>query len=209
MHLSLAEVVMIVLAAGQLIYAALDYRSRTAPMQINQTSQHRHPTLIIALFMLLTWAAVAFEYVDRNYLHAQQTYVEYMQAWGLSGNSYLTQVDTKLLLQYSGEYKLGLIIRVPYADRDRMIDTVIEKSGLYTITGDVVVLAHPSSNILRFLPNQATPVEYTLILVPSKFTVEHISSLNDVEHIGGRILATHAQIIPISEPLIAVPSGGK
>jgi hypothetical protein len=102
-----------------------------------------------------------------------------------------------------------LVIRVPYADRDRMTDTVIEKSDLYTITVGSVVLAHLSSNILRFQIDQDNWIEYTLILVPSKFTVAHISCLDDVEHIGGRILAMNAQSIPKSASQAAIPSQGK
>ena len=211
MHPSLVEVVMIVLTVCQLIFAALDYRSRAAAMQINQTSQHRHPTLIIALFMLLTWAAVAFDYVDRHYLSVPQP-EDYIQEYGVKGVdnvvSYIIKVNTKQLLQYSEAYKLAFVIRVPYADRDRMTDTAIEKSGLYTITGSTIILAHPSSSILRFAINQVNPIEYTLILLPSKLTIEQISSLGDVEHIGGRILATSAIMFPISGPPAATPSHG-
>jgi hypothetical protein len=90
-----------------------------------------------------------------------------------------------------------------------MTDTVIEKSGLYTITDGGVILAHPSPNTLRFIVNQVNAIEYTLILVPSKITVEQISSLGDVEHIGGRILATMMQIIPIGGPPAVAPSQSK
>src|ERR1700732_4098302 len=98
MHPSLVEVVMIVLTVCQLIFAALDYRSRAAAMQLNQASQRRHPTLIIALFMLLTWAAVAFDYVDRHYLSVPQP-EDYIQEYGVKGVdnvvSYIIKVNTK------------------------------------------------------------------------------------------------------------------
>ena len=123
--------------------------------------------------------------------------------------SYIMKVNTKQLLQYSEAYKLAFVIRVQYADRDRMTDTAIEKSGLYTITDSTIILAHPSSYTLRFAINQINPIEYTLILIPSKLTIEQISSLGDVDHIGGRILATGLIMFPIGGPPAATRSQGK
>ncbi|MGC2222791.1 MAG: hypothetical protein WA624_10685 [Methylocella sp.] len=150
----------------------------------------RQQIIIPAAVMM---AAVAFVYADRRYSH--EPHDECIQAYGFNpanGISFMT-VDTKSLLQYSDSHKLAFIIRVPYTDRDRMTDTVIEKSGLYTITNGLVKLAHMPSNILRFQPEQDNWLEYTLILVPSKFTIENISCLADVEHMGGKILAASAR----------------
>jgi hypothetical protein len=175
----------------------------------------RQQIIIPAIFMIITLAAVAFNYADRHYLSVPQTHEACIQEWmvkatkGVDGFSYIMKVNTKQLLQFSEAYKLAFIIRVQYADRDRMTDTAIEKSGLYTIADSTVILAHPSSKILRFAINQVNPVEYTLILFPSKLTIEQISSLGDVEHIGGRILATSLIMFPMGGPPAATRSQGK
>jgi hypothetical protein len=168
---------MIALAAGQLIYAALDYRNRAASME---TNQRRHPTLVIALFMLFTWAAVAFDIYDRN----------------CPSENYQMTINTPLLQQYRNDHKLMLLVRAVFADVDRMSDTKIEKSALYSIPiGDPLTLALVSTGKMKVAALQATQVEYDIILLPSSVSHDRVTMLSDVEPLGGKILATAGQML--------------
>jgi hypothetical protein len=192
MHLSLAEGVMIALAAGQLIYAALDYRNRAASME---TNQRRHPTLVIALFMLFTWAAVAFDIYDRNC--PSENYQMIIANLGNSPpRTYFMTINTPLLQQYRNDHKLMLLVRAVFADVDRMSDTKIEKSALYSIPiGDPLTLALVSTGKMKVAALQATQVEYDIILLPSSVSHDRVTMLSDVEPLGGKILATAGQML--------------
>jgi hypothetical protein len=139
------------------IYAMLTYhrpRGQAVDKQnTSVTTLSRSQSIIPITLALVAWGAVAFNYADLHYLSVPPTPGDYIQEYGVhgvnGGVSYIMKVNTKQLLQYSEAYKLAFVIRVQYADRDRMTDTAIEKSGLYTITDSTIILAHPSFRIER------------------------------------------------------------
>jgi hypothetical protein len=156
---------MIVLACGQLIYAALDYRNRAATMQINQISRRRHPTLVMALFMVFTWAAVAFDIYDRN--SQPENYQMIVESYGNQPpKTYFMNVNTSLLQQYRNDHKLMLLVRAVFADVDRMSDTRIEKSAIYSIPGAQLTLALVGTGKMKLVALQVTQVEYDVIMLP-------------------------------------------
>jgi hypothetical protein len=74
-----------------------------------------------------------------------------IQGYGETAGALFAAVNSAPLLKYRDHFKMMLIIEVPYADIDKMTDTAIEKSGLYTITGEVTQMAVTSIKNLRMV----------------------------------------------------------
>ncbi len=113
-----------------------------------------------------------------------------------------SELDTKPVVSRKITDRLLYIVRLGYDNIDRMSDTAIEKSILYTIDGSsfrmsIVVQLNP----MRLRVNPAHPavnVEHNVVIIPSTFSTGQINSLSDVEQLGGRILATRRQVVPFS-----------
>jgi hypothetical protein len=94
-----------------------------------------------------------------------------------------------------------LIKDMPYSNIDRMTDDAIEKSAMFTITGDTTTLAisSPAPGHLRIVipPNYKVGddinalIDYNLVVIPNNAPIEQIKSLSDVERLGGKIITTH------------------
>lgn len=162
--------------------------------------------LIVGILALLSWCAVAFDYYERH-RSRDFAYAEVVNRWGINSPlSYYLEANTKPLSEFKSTYKLMLLLRVPFGDVDRITDKTIEKSGLYTITGTAVMLLHASTGNLKFVPLQPTPVEFNLILLPSKISPDQIFSIEDVEHVGGKVLAATSTNLVGGPPQIPPPN---
>ena len=72
---------------------------------------------------------------------------------------------------------------------------MIEKSEAYTLEGDTIVLQHQSEQKLRFVVGQPNIVEFDLVLVPARVSLNDIASLSDVTNSGGKILGSVPQVL--------------
>lgn len=177
---------------AQAAYAALTYhRDRKAVMQNNPATQPRRPIVIIGIFMLLTWAAVGFDYLNRPAAPEAQ-----LVSYGVSGPKELVAIAQLAKWQNYRDYKGVLITRTVYADRDRMTDDWIAKSIGYTIDGPNIALAAITNNQMRFTLGTTNFIEYNFVVIPQDKSPDQIRSLGDVSRLGGRILATMAQGVP-------------
>ncbi|MEZ0220346.1 MAG: hypothetical protein ACAH22_08630 [Tardiphaga sp.] len=142
------------------------------------------PIVIVAVLAVVSWGAVAFDYFDR---HSRPfAYSAVINQWGIAAPlNYYLEANTSALSEYKATHKLMLILRVPFAEFDRMTDKNVEKSGLYSISGGPVMMAHPTSGKLRFVPLTPTPVEFDLVLLPNGISAEQVGSLADVEMLVG------------------------
>lgn len=94
-----------------------------------------------------------------------------------------------------GRFKLMMIARVANGAVDRITDTGIEKSPLYTITGEPVTIFHQGTGKLRF-PIGDSYVELNLVTVPVAYTADQITCLADVLNLGGQIPAARITFHP-------------
>jgi hypothetical protein len=141
---------------AQAIYAALTYhRDRSAVMHADSAKQPKRPILIIGIFMLLTWAAVGYDFYDRRHF-SDEMRPSAVLGYGYNNPSsnYYMDVDTKQLEQYGDSNKLVLIVRVVYANIDRMTDKVLCKSGVYSIDGQRIKLVAPGTALRSSLQNR-------------------------------------------------------
>jgi hypothetical protein len=183
------------------IYAMLSYhRSKVAAM--SETREWR-PRMVLAGLAFVAWGAVAFGYYDRHYGSSSETAIDafsLVHEWGTKPeNTFYLTANTKPLLNYKAKYKLVLILRGMFSTIDRMTDTAISKSAPYTITGDKVILAK-SNPLLNGHPGE-NYIEYDLVMIPLDFSEAQITSLADVERIGGKILAS-----PVASQMAKAPN---
>lgn len=186
-------------------YAGLSYhRSR------NLKTQGNLKVLITVNFaiVLAAWAAALY---NNNY---NKTYNDspdrFMISWGLTPQrAYFSIINGKLIQQYAKNNKVVLIVRVGYADKDKLTDEEIEKSASYGIANDVEILAHPPSMRLKFLVGLPNSLEFNIALIPNNVSPDRILSLSDVELLGGKLLASAAMNIDgeatQGAPVSAVP----
>jgi hypothetical protein len=186
------------LAVGvaQVLYAALTYhQDRRAVVENNPAKQPRRPLFLIAGFTILTWAAVAFDYFTRPDFPPAQ-----ILTYGIDGpQQFHIDVQFRRWEDLKNERAM-LITRVAYADKDRMTDEWIAKSTPYTIEGPQLRLVAITHTEMRFASGALNPVEYNLAVLPSSVRPEQIKSLGDVPQLGGKVLATSTQIIPVGQP---------
>jgi hypothetical protein len=127
---------------------------------------------------------------------------ELVEEWGRHAGSLFVLVNSQLLREYKDNFKMMLILNVPYTDTDRMTDTAIEKSEMFIITGEPTYISVPllPKHKFRVVPPPNINVKagdvvsvmmnFNLVVVPNNSSAEQIRSLSDVERVGGKILST-------------------
>jgi hypothetical protein len=184
------------------IYAILTYHARkgatmSSPGAFSQKAAQLvsiptwRPVALVAICALFAWGAVLYD----KFIQSSELPDTYAEGWTASPPVYLMQVNTKPLTRFKDDFKLMTLARVNFVDRDPMTDTVIEKSGLYTITGNTISIGFNSINVLRFAVLQPNTVQLFLLLIPKNSSPDNVKSLGDVEKIGGKILTVRAQVI--------------
>jgi hypothetical protein len=131
-----------------------------------------------------------------------------IQSWGHTGNALYMTVNSRKLWDYKEKFKMMLVIEIPYSNVDRITDTAIDKSTAFTITGDAVNVAALLTSPTHLRPPNNNPsqisvmVEFNLVLIPNDLRPEQITSLADVQRLGGKIVATRSRDVSvILEPL--------
>ena len=121
-----------------------------------------------------------------------------MLGWGRAPDSYYAFVNSHALLEYKDTFKFMLILSVPYSDVDRMTDTRIAKSKMFTITGDTIMIGIPITQ----LPRVSAPsgkkigdtfdatIMYNIVVLPKNNSEDLIKSLADVGNSGGKIVGS-------------------
>jgi len=198
-------------------YGALTYHrpKATATSELSITSKARQTPPWPIVLVLIAWAAVAFNYYEIMSNRPTSTIPPdpsqvLLQSWGVfPPATYQITINSHQLLEYKDTFKLFLITRTGFSDVDRLTDAVIEKSRAFSIDGGIMAVAHQSENKLRFLLGGPTIIEYDLVMIPSRFSEDNITTLHDVESLGGRILASASQLVttPPPPPLVAQQLG--
>jgi hypothetical protein len=82
-----------------------------------------------------------------------------------------------------------------------MTDDWIAKSTAYAIDGPAPALVAVRNNQIHFVSEANKFVEYNFVVLPYDKGPEQIRSLSDVEKLGGKVLVTADQGIPIPAAL--------
>ena len=156
--------------------------------------------IIVWIALPIAIAAYVLDVGDRlGFIGLSET-GDLIPVWGEQGGGLVMTVNSRRLRDYRDKFKMMMVLEVPYTNIDRMTDTSIAKSTTYTITGDLVTLAVPMSSAphnLRVFPPPnskagdtfSVQVNFNLVLIPNNLLPEQITSLADVERLGGKIVA--------------------
>jgi hypothetical protein len=160
--------------------------------------------LILCIAGLLALTAYILDVGDRlGWIKLSET-GELSLGWGKEDGSnsfFFMMVNSRKLVGYKSDLKMMMILEIPHADTDARTDPAIEKSALYTITGDTVLLAIPAPAFhLHPVPPANSKAGDTfsvlldtyLVLIPTNLLPEQIKSLSDVEKLGGKIVTVRA-----------------
>jgi hypothetical protein len=174
-----------------LLYAILE-RHFPKDRTMAEKSRSRLPFALAFLAV----GAFAADAIDRHFFNTPP--VPIIQEYGMlpgGAGGFFANINTGPLLSYKDTDKLLLIMRVAYADVDRMTDNRIDKSTEYTITGLVTQLALvlPLNYKMNISSTKTNMIDYSVVLVPTKVSPDLIKSLSDVERLGGRIVDSRGQ----------------
>ena len=98
-------------------------------------------------------------------------------------------IDSSSPGDFANSYKVAMVLDTAYSNIDRMTDTVIEKSQLYTITKRPQSLSIIGPHTFR-APAQSSVVtiEYCLVILPNHLSIDQVRTLSDVSALGGKII---------------------
>jgi hypothetical protein len=158
-------------------------------------------TVILFFVVPVALAAYLVDISDRlGWIKLSET-GDVIECWGRHDSTLFINVNSRSLVGYKDKFKMMLISKLLYTDIDKMTDTAIEKSSLFTITGDRTTIAVVASTThLRVVPPPSNKVgdvfdrvcDFGLVILPNNLSVDQIRSLSDVETLGGKIIATYA-----------------
>jgi len=159
-------------------------------------------SLMLIIAVPIAIAAYTIDVSDRlGWIKLSET-GDVIQGWGRhDGGALFITVNSRLLLGYQDKFNMMLIIELPYTDIDKMTDTHIEKTSLFSITGNVTTMSVvPSIGHLRVVPPPNAKVGdifdrlvgFSLVLLPNNLSAEQVESLSDVQKLGGQIIATYS-----------------
>ena len=179
----------LVLTLAQTIYAAGTFHRDKLTL-----SAASRPVRIMATFTLLCWAAVGFQYFTRP-----AAPVGGLINYGTIGSNAFQGIGVLSRWTDFKDFKAMLITRTVFGDRDRMTDDWIAKSIPYTIDQPVISMVAISNGEMRFSAGQINYIEYDFVVLPSTIAATQIKSLADVAKMGGKIISSAGQGIPVEK----------
>lgn len=179
------------LGLGTLALGAVNTYSQWPRKARRGPSQSARPVIIMGVLSAVVVAAVGYDIYDRR----TQVQRDAILGWGAAGDNYHMTVDTHELQGLEKSHRLMLLVRPQLIGTDRITDTNIGKSGLFTISGAAVTIALPANVPLRMVPNQVNFMEYNAVLLPVGIGPERISSLRDVTDLGGKVFQSRGSSV--------------
>lgn len=199
----------IIFGGIQAVYTVAGYyRDNRTESQGAVTMRRRY--VIMGVLLLLTWAAVGFDYYDRRYAGSNdRSYgvVDAPEEWGiLPGNLVSVVVDTARLTSAAADYYLVLAIRVADNQVDQAFDRTIEKSQAFLINGGRVRMEMKLSDAFIARLGARGMLQCFVLLMPRSVSIEQILSLADVTMLKGRVVAGGGQWVHLRTVQSGPPS---
>jgi hypothetical protein len=158
--------------------------------------------IILTVFLPIAIAAYTIDIFDRfGWINLSARDSHIILGWGPATHTYGITVNSHALLKYRDNFKMMLVLNIPYANVDKMTDVAIAKSEMFTITGGPTDIGIPDTSLqlqtLRIsVPSTKKeigdsfelPMLYNLVIIPKNNSPDLIKSLSDVEEIGGKII---------------------
>lgn len=189
-------------------------------MQPDEPKRFSRPIIIVGLLMLTTWMAVGWDLYGHYAVAPEAPYVA-MGGWGVAPGPpagpgvadpiYTASITTDTIKQYKKTHKLILLTRNNWATSDRLNDTEIEKSNLYTIDDGEITLQFVGGRKIRYAQVGSNSIEFYIIMIPNGVEPDQITKLSDLDKLGGKILARNGQVVSFAgtPPNTASPSSSQ
>jgi hypothetical protein len=156
--------------------------------------------IIITVFLPIAIAAYTIDIFDRfGWINLSARDGQIIMSWGAGKGTFQVVVGSYALLKYKDNFKMMLILNIPYANVDLMTDPAIVKSPIFTITGAPTAIGIPAfppqlplqvsiPSTMKIGDSFNLPMLYILVIIPKNNSTDLIKSLSDVEKIGGKIV---------------------
>src|SRR5262249_55307848 len=121
-----------------------------------------------------------------------------LTGWGVSGNNIFVAIETGPVIDHQKTSRLMFIGRGADHAIDGKLDKGIVKSGTFGIWGGALQIeASRTNDFMKHAMNASGGwLEFHVVMVPKDTHPDKITSLADVDHVGGRDLESRGYIIP-------------
>jgi len=166
-----------------------------SPEQASTTSFRRYGPL--ALMVLLLGANWATYFATRSKLEVGNCKT-LLTGWGISGNNIFVAIETGPLLDHQKTSRVMFISRVADHTINGKLDRGIVKSGTFGIWGGASQIeASMTDDFMKHAISASGGwLEFHVVIVPKGTQPEKITSLADVDKVGGRDLESRGYMIP-------------
>ncbi len=181
--------------------ARLVRKMRLSPEQASTTSLRRNwPLMLMVLLLGANWVTY---FVTRSSLQVGNCKT-LLTGWGMSGNNIFVAIETGPLTDQQKTSRVMFISRVADHTINGKLDKDILKSGSFGIWGGTLqIKASMTESFMKHAVSAAGGwLEFHVVIVPKGTQPDKITSLADVESIGGRDLESRRYMI--SGPLVPV-----
>jgi len=165
------------------------------PEQASTTSFRRHWPL--ALMVLLLGANWVTYFATRSTLQSGNCKT-LLTGWGIAGTTIFAAIETDPLIDHEKTSRLMFISRVADHTIDGKLDKGIVKSGAFGIRGGALQIqaAMPDDFMKHAINASGGWLEFHVVMVPKGTQPDKITSLADVNNVGGRDLESRGYMIP-------------
>lgn len=166
-----------------------------AAEQTSTTSFRRYwPLALMVLLLGTNWEAY---FAIRSTLQVGNCKT-LLTGWGISGNNIFVAIETDPLLDHQKTSRVMFISRVADHTINGKLDKGIVKSGTFGIWGGALqVEASMTDDFMKHaIKASGGWLEFHVVIVPKSIQPDKITSLADVENVGGRDLESRGYMIP-------------
>lgn len=151
----------------------------------------------LALMVLLLGANWVTYYAARSTIQVGNCKT-LLTGWGISGNNIFVAVETDPLMDHQKTSRVMFISRVADHAINGKLDKGIVKSGTFGIWGGALQIeASMTDDFMKHAMNASGGwLEFHVVMVPKGTQPDKISSLADVDRVGGRDLESRGYMIP-------------
>ncbi|HLJ27445.1 MAG TPA: hypothetical protein VKY85_12100 [Candidatus Angelobacter sp.] len=175
--------------------ARLMRKMHLSPEQASTTSFR--PYWPLALMVLLLGANWVTYFATRSTLQVGNCKT-LLTGWGISGNNIFVAMETDPLMDHQKTSRVMFISRVADHAINGKLDKGIVKSGTFGIWGGALQIeASMTDDFMKHAINASGGwLEFHLVMVPKGTQPDNITSLADVDKVGGRDLESRGYMIP-------------
>jgi hypothetical protein len=138
--------------------------------------------------LLITWAALGYDYYD-HYAHAlPSTHRVQMSEWGGGLGIVWAVFNSTPLLSDADKYRVMMACLIEDHTVDVMKNARLEKSAMFEIRGDSMRIEIPVRQDFRTRIDSGGSIELYLIEIPKSVRVEDITTPASIELLGGKLV---------------------